>query len=278
MELNAESIRQSVQLEQIEETLEYQGERINQLEAGVDSILGSQHPCGGTGWVKVMDLDMAKPAHTCPTGWSLTSYTKRTCGRTTTTPGSCDVTLISVDYPSPYSKVCGRVTAYAFGGPAAFRGFDPGDTVTDHFADGVVFYHGSSNDGHIWTFAAGASEVRGETEPLPRNVLCPCDPLDDVQSPGLIPDFIGNDYFCESQNLEILPSNRNDRRLYSGDVLWDSRDCIESSNCCEFNRPPYFVKELPSPTSEDIKASICLNFNINNANIAVEIVELYVHE
>ena len=33
-------------------------------------------------------------------------------------------------------------------------------------------------------------------------------------------------------------------RPYGEDILWDSEDCLSTSNCCELNRPPYFIKDL----------------------------------
>ena len=91
----------------------------------VESIQVAQHPCGGSGWKKVVDLDMANASHTCPMGWTETDYSKRTCGRTLSSPGSCSAAVFSVADISPsYSRVCGRISAYVFGGPDAFDGYN----------------------------------------------------------------------------------------------------------------------------------------------------------
>ena len=42
----------------------------------VESIQVAQHPCGVSGWKKVVDLDMANASHTCPMGWTETDYSK----------------------------------------------------------------------------------------------------------------------------------------------------------------------------------------------------------
>ena len=39
------------------------------------------HACGGTGWKRVAYLNMTDPSTTCPDGWNITAYHKRTCGR-----------------------------------------------------------------------------------------------------------------------------------------------------------------------------------------------------
>ena len=106
--------------------------------------------------------------------------------------------------------------------------------------------------------------------------FCPCDrdPSDSID----LPDFMGSDYFCESMNEGFDNSDPGRFGIYAEDVLWDGQNCLTSSNCCEFNRPPYFVKVLPESTKENIVASICLRNNMNQANVAVEVVEIYVHE
>ena len=63
------------------------------------------YKCGGTGgWRRAVYLDMKNPYTNCPSGWSLTDYSKRTCGRSGTGGHTCD----SVFFPvggGPYSQV-----------------------------------------------------------------------------------------------------------------------------------------------------------------------------
>ena len=143
----------------------------------VESIQVAQHPCGGSGWKKVVDLDMANASHTCPMGWTETDYSKRTCGRTLSSPGSCSAAVFSVADISPsYSRVCGRISAYVFGGPDAFDGYNRDSTipVTQNFADGGVLYYGSSPALHIWSFVAGVSESPDSPQGNEAK-FCPCD-------------------------------------------------------------------------------------------------------
>ena len=56
----------------------------------------SVYTCGGTGgWRRVAYLNFTDPNTTCPEGWQLTSHSKRTCGKVSS---SCDsVTFLSVE-------------------------------------------------------------------------------------------------------------------------------------------------------------------------------------
>ena len=83
---------------------------------------------------------------------------------------------------------------------------------------------------------------------------------------------MGDDYFCESGR----PVGGSSAILFSDDPLWDGENCRSSSTCCTFNSPPYFTKQLPTPTTDDIEARICLNEPSWHEDIAIELVELYV--
>ena len=134
-------------------------------------------------------------------------------------------------------------------------------TIERAYVAGVSLTHGSPRQ-HIWTFAAGA------TEDVPdRNNVCPCDANMNI----IIPPFVGEDYFCESG----VNSGLANQRLYSDDPLWDGEGCSNTSSCCSFNNPPYFTKQLPSPTSDPIEARLCRWDNIRDDS-PVEFMELYV--
>ena len=82
---------------------------------------------------------------------------------------------------------------------------------------------------------------------------------------------MGEDYFCESGHN----SNEGIRYIfYPDDPLWDGDGCIvdPSNTCCSFNNPPYFTKQLPSPTTDDIEARLCSDLFGN----PIEFIELYV--
>ena len=105
-----------------EESLELYQNLTHQLEniqSGVNNIRGP-YTCGGTGgWRRVVYLDMTDNSTTCPSGWQLTGYSKRTCGRVSTGPRTCDSATFPVS-GGEYTRVCGRIKAYQWGGTVAF--------------------------------------------------------------------------------------------------------------------------------------------------------------
>ena len=124
---------------------------------------------------------------------------------------------------------------------------------------------------HIWTFATGAVENSPSSYPL---YSCPC--ADRAQALSLVPSFVGNDYFCESGNPEPEYSNT----LYANDPLWDGQGCGAAS-CCELSyppgvTPPWFSKQLPQTTTDNIEVRLCGDEGNRNEDTPVELIELYI--
>ena len=235
--------------------------QLEKIQDDVTTILGP-YTCGGTGWRRVVYLDMTDPSTICPSGWKLTGYSKRTCGRATDGTFTCD----SATFPvrgGEYKRVCGRIRAYQYASPDAFQRlpYTYVATLNNAYVDGVSVTHGTPRN-HIWTFVAGLKEG----SPTSTHV-CPCDATSNIR----IPSFVGEDYFCESGNTEAWIHT-----FYPNDILWDGEDCLPRSTCCSRRNPPYFVKQLPTSTTDDVEARICLDEVSSNENIAVELVELYV--
>ena len=227
------------------------------------------YTCGGTGsWRRAVYLDMTDPNTNCPSGWILTDYSKRTCGRASTGYYKCDSVLFPVS-GGPYSQMCGRIRAYQSGLGEGFHRYTYGKSTIDRsYFEGVAIMHRSPRQ-HIWTFAIGAWE--NDTTHRPYN--CPCDTTGDVPTPP----FVGGDYFCESGY--VYPGHRNNTleyRLHSNDTLWDGEDCHSSSSCCSLHNPPYFTKSLGQSTTADLELRMCHRQRIPYVNTAVELVELYV--
>ena len=221
--------------------------------------------CNGTpGWRRVAFINMTDTSYNCPTGLNLTSYSKRTCGRSHTNRG-CSSTTFSVG-GLPYSRVCGRIRGYQRGVTAAF--FHYTESIDSYYVEGVSLTHGGAGRRrHIWTFAAGRSEVTTRY----RTRACPCD----TAPPGRIPSFVGNDYFCES-GLHSEWDNRYFDVLFPDDVLWDGQNCTSASTCCQFNNPPWFTKNLPTATTDDIELRICDVDSPDVEDVPLELIELYV--
>ena len=159
------------------------------------------HECEGTGWRRVVYLDMTDPNTNCPSGWQLTSHSKRTCGKVSTSSLSCDSVFFPVS-GGHYTSVCGSIRAYQQGHTDAFEAYHDGEVTT----------------------------IEGDSDP------------------GV---------------------------FYPDDPLWDGEDCSSSSSCCSFNNPPYFTKQLPSPTSDPIEARLC-RLEGGDDDSPVEFMELYV--
>ena len=240
---------------------------IHQLETIKDFIESQPvYSCGGTGgWRRAVYLDMTDHHTTCPSGWNMTGYSKRTCGRTSTGWSTCSSATFPVS-GGEYNRICGRMKAYQWGDTEAFYNYHYRRvTIDGAYASGVSVTHGTPRN-HIWTFVAGLSE--GNPTWIE---VCPCD----ATSTTRIPPFVGNDYFCESGVNEQWSYPRH-ITLHPNDTLWDGEDCLPSSTCCSQQNPPYFTKQLPTPTTDDIEARICMYHSLQSANVAVELVELYV--
>ena len=241
----------------------------NELHQITDSaILATTAPrytCNGTpGWRRVAFINMTDASYNCPTGLNLTSYSKRTCGRSHTGLYGCSSTTFNVG-GLLYSRVCGRIRGYQFGGTSAFFYYTRG--IDSYYVGGVSLTHGAAGSRqHIWTFAAGLTEVSSSF----RNYRCPCD----TGSYDRVPAFVGNDYFCES-GLHS-PWSSDYYVLFADDVLWDGQKCESSSTCCELNNPPWFTKNLPTPSTGDIELRLCAIGSPDFEDVPIEIIELYV--
>ena len=205
-------------------------------------------------------LDMRDPNTNCPTGWRLIPYSKRTCGKVIISGLSCD----SVFFPvtgGHYNRVCGTIRAYQYGRTDAFEAYHDGSvtTIDGAYVAGVSLTHGTPRQ-HIWTFAAGGGENRPTMDDS-----CPCDATINID----IPPFVGQDYFCESGVNSGFATG-----FHPDDPLWDGEGCSSTSTCCELNNPPYFIKQLSSPTTDDIEARIC-QLDIFD-DTPIEFIELYV--
>ncbi len=219
------------------------------------------------GWMRVANLDMTDPNQNCPEELRLVTRTEqpvRTCGRTELI--GCLSTTYST-YGVEYSKVCGRIIAYQSSTSDGFNPYSDDRTVSidDVYVDGVSLTHGQLPRQHIWTFANAIDETQSDDE------VCPCT-RPDLPYTGVVPPFIGQDYFCETGSRQAF----RDDRFYSDDPLWDGQGCGGTSTCCEFNNPPWFCKQLPQMTTDDIELRICSDQDIDDEETPIEIIEMYI--
>ena len=64
--------------------------------------------------------------------------------------------------------------------------------------------------------------------------------------------------------------------MSSADPLWDGAGCGDTNNCCLFNNPPWFHKQLSTPTVDDIEMRVCTDEEVANDDVAFGIVKIYV--
>ena len=127
-------------------------------------------------------------------------------------------------------------------------------TLDGDYVDGISLTHGQLPRQHIWTFATAWRVNR-----------CPC------FRPEVVPPFIGQDYFCETGNRDSFQFI-----FYPDDPLWDGQGCGDNSTCCSFNNPPWFCKQLPQPTTNDIELRLCGDQGISDEDTPLEMVEIYI--
>ena len=228
-----------------------------QVYCDMDRVCGCNN---SGGWTRVAFLNMTNPDQQCPGAWRLLNG--RLCGGNNL---GC-VSAMYNTYGIHYSHVCGRVRGYQFQATSAFHTLN--SSIDSYYLSGVSLTHGPPGARqHIWSFAAGFGE--GSTG----SYGCPC--ANRLSTLALVPSFVGNDFFCESGN----PVAGSTSGLYPNDPLWDGEGCA-SPPCCELSYPPgvtapWFCKQLPQTTTDDIEARIC-HVNTHPEDTPVELVELYI--
>ena len=225
-------------------------------------VIPSDHPCGSGTWIRAAYLNLSDPLQKCPSGWREYTEPIRSCGRPVTNSGSCLPTFIQIDNYE-YSHICGQIIGYQVSTPDAFN-HDTGGTRTidNAYVDGISLTHGSPRQ-HIWTFAAGSNEFGDRYG-------CFCGGASEGARAPL--EFVGSNYFCES--ARDAPGFLH-AGFFPDDPLWDGMGCA-ITNCCDFNTPPWFRAQLPSPTTDDIEVRLCMDQSTGDEDVAIELWEIYV--
>ena len=137
------------------------------------------------------------------------------------------------------------------------------------YVEGISLTHGPTGARqHIWTFAAGYSD----SDTRWPDHLCPCSTASTTEN-VMVPPFVGNDYFCECG----LNAPWGAYIFYADDPLWDGQNCgTYGTVCCELNNPPWFIKTLPSSTSDNIELRLCYENSGTGSDVPLELIELYV--
>ena len=221
----------------------------------------------GGGWMRVVDFNFTDPSQDCPPDTAVSRFTPiRVCG-IDTDQAACSSSMFDVQGVN-YNRVCGKIIGYQQGLTDAFALFpNVVATIESHYADGVSLTHGSNPRQHIWTFASARDEV-GQFP----HTICQCTNTTLSASATPAPDFVGNDYFCDTGSTLRSDSST----FYLDDPLWDGAGCGPQDTCCSLNNPPWFLKQLPTGTRDDIEMRICRDGHQTDEKIHVQTVEIYI--
>ena len=219
-------------------------------------------------WMRVASINMTDTSSTCPPGLMTLTSPRRLCAKNTNGPG-CSSAVLPVQGVQ-YSQVCGKVIGYQQGSPDAFSPYINGGqrTIDSHYVDGISLTHGTSPRKHIWTFVAALHEYNAHP-----SSVCPCTNTRNSPPPA-VPDFVGHDYFCDTGS-----ENHYQHILYEADPLWNGAGCGHFNTCCSWNSPPWFLKNISTPTSDDIEMRLCsdsVRGRVNDEDMNFESLEVYV--
>ena len=222
--------------------------------------------CGGVtgGWMRVVDVDFNASSIACPSGFREDNDSDiRTCVKGDDDARGCT----SIEYSASdvtYSSVCGKVIAYQLGSTEAFSRLIviSSLTVDSQYLDGISLTHGNPRE-HIWSFAMGVTESRTD------RFGCPCNTGSTI---SVTNTFIGTNYFCDSAASGIASGMR-----YPNNPLFDGVGCDAMTNqCCSFNNPPWFYRQLPQSTADDLEIRACRDEGGTTENSLIQSIELYV--
>ena len=119
-----------------------------------------------------------------------------------------------------YSHICGKIIGYQDSSPDAFGHVHiHQQSIDGAYVDDISLTHGSNPRQHIWTKAFAATLDEVGSRPL---YNCPCFNRNLASSATPPPDFVGNDYFCDTGSAEHF------QHIFYGDIddpLWDGAGC-----------------------------------------------------
>ena len=219
--------------------------------------------CGGEGgWTRVAYVNMSQSGTTCPQGLTQRNIKGNNyCGRNII---GCQSTVFPTHGLS-YSRVCGRLRGYQYGGTDAFNAsiIEHYTSVDSNYVDGVSITYGSNPRKHVWTYAVGTVSYKV------RQCDCPCNNGSTYQAPS----FVDSDYYCESGIATTWNGT-----VFNNDLLWDGQQCTSLEGpCCAHSNMPWFNKTFNGTTSENIELRLCGDDSPTaDEDVLIELIELYV--
>ena len=217
--------------------------------------------CGGEkGWMRIANINAAGE-DSCPSGWKKITSPTKACRAPHDNAGCYSAHFTT--YNVPYSRVCGMVVGYQKGTPDAFLTFSGKTLIDEPYLDGVSITYGSTRK-HIWSYAAGLSESYSRDQPA----TCPCSRHGGTRAPS----FVHDHYYCESGSTI---DGVNFGAYFTSDPLWDGKGCTRS-NCCAQPNLPWFYRQIPLTSNENVEARICYDQAFADEAVLVKEIQLYV--
>ena len=156
---------------------------------------------------------------------------------------------------------------YQKGTPDAFNSFVNRDaSINDPYLDGISITYGSSRK-HIWSYGAGYNEHT--TTGSDNRPNCPCSRYRGATPPS----FVRDHYYCESGSNYGRPPYRT---YFTSDPLWDGKGCTSHDSCCAQPNMPWFYRQLPLTSGENLEARICADQRFYDEGVLLKELQLYV--
>ena len=221
--------------------------------------------CGGHkgGWMRIANFNTGG-GDDCPMGWAKITSPVAAC-----IPASSNAGCYPVNFSTHsvlYGKLCGMASGYQSSSTDGFATFHFSNrSINGPYVDGISITYGTPRK-HIWTYAIGNTDRANHLPQYPSN--CPCSPF-----PGRSPpSFVHDNYYCES-GTDI---SRSDAKVRTKDLLWDGKDCSIDNSCCSEPNLPWFYRQIPLTTNDDIETRICRDEASSNEDVLVRELQLYV--
>ena len=97
---------------------------------------------------------------------------------------------------------------------------------------------------------------------------CPC-----ARHGGTLPtSFVHENYYCESGSYGNPPSGT----YFTRDPLWDGKDCPSENSCCSEPNLPWFYRQIPLTSDNNIEARICYDQSFRDEGVLVKETKLYI--
>ena len=203
----------------------------------------------------ISSFDTDIPGMSCPSPLQLRAIgSNRLCEKKT--GNSCASVTISAGGQS-YTKVRGKVTAYAYRSLDAFRRLHgAGSGIDDPYVDGISITYGSPRK-HVWTYAGGST-----------NLDFSCPDIANNHDIAKQPAFVGKNYLCVVAGYLV---QQDSDRFFNAPLFTTLGDCV--GDCPD---DLAFCVTLDEPTSDDLELRLCTDQSKTDEDIFLKSYDFYI--